>query len=459
MAGIGFALRRLSRHDTLTAGLLSHAHAAAVSAGPWLFTVVALGGVEMFGRGLLPREELARFSTVIIYNFAFSLVLAGPIVLVVTRHLADKIYAKDVEDAAGMLLGALALLYGVQALIAVPFYGFVVDMPAADRVLAIVGFFVVGGIWLASVFLSALKSFETISAAFGVGMAAALFLAILLTKFLGATGTLAGFTVGLALVFYILVARIFAEYPYDVVRPFAFLRAFRSHWEFAVIGLLYNAAIWVDKWVMWLSPGHKVIAGAMVVHPAYDGAMFLAYLTIIPAMTFFLVSLETRFFEKYLQFYRDIASHATNAEIRRSHEEIVGALREGFRNIAVLQTVICYVAILVAPGLIGMARGGLELVPIFRFGVLGALFQSLLLFTLVIISYFDLRRVLLAVTAVFFFLNATLTWVFIPLGVGYQGYGYFLATLLSFVFAYAMAARRISRLPYITFIANNPALR
>ena len=70
MAGIGFALRRLSRHDTLTAGLLSHAHAAAVSAGPWLFTVVALGGVEMFGRGLLPREELARFSTVIIYNLS-----------------------------------------------------------------------------------------------------------------------------------------------------------------------------------------------------------------------------------------------------------------------------------------------------------------------------------------------------------------------------------------------------
>jgi uncharacterized membrane protein len=107
-----------------------------------------------------------------------------------------------------------------------------------------------------------------------------------------------------------------------------------------------------------------------------------------------------------------------------------------------------------------MARGGLELVPIFRFGVLGALFQSLLLFTLVIISYFDLRRVLLAVTAVFFFLNATLTWVFIPLGVGYQGYGYFLATLLSFVFAYAMAARRISRLPYITYhtLHNTPTL-
>jgi uncharacterized membrane protein len=290
-------------------------------------------------------------------------------------------------------------------------------------------------------------------------MAVALFLAILLTKFLGATGTLAGFTVGLALVFYILVARIFAEYPYDVVRPFAFLRAFRSHWELAVIGLLSNAAIWVDKWVMWLSPGHKVIAGAMYVHPAYDGAMFLAYLTMIPAMTLFLVSVETRFFENYLQFYRDIASHATNAEIRRSHEEIVGALTEGFRNIAVLQTVICYVAILVAPGLIGMARGGLELVPIFRFGVLGALFQSLLLFTLVIISYFDLRRVLLAATAVFFFLNGTLTWVFIPFGVGYQGYGYFLATLLSFVFAYAMAARRISRLPYVTFVANNPTLR
>ena len=48
MAGVGFALRRLARQDTLTSGLRAYAHAAAVSSGPWLFTILSLGGVEMF---------------------------------------------------------------------------------------------------------------------------------------------------------------------------------------------------------------------------------------------------------------------------------------------------------------------------------------------------------------------------------------------------------------------------
>jgi polysaccharide biosynthesis protein PelG len=106
-----------------------------------------------------------------------------------------------------------------------------------------------------------------------------------------------------------------------------------------------------------------------------------------------------------------------------------------------------------------MAQDGAELVPAFRFGVLGALFHALLLFVMAIIAYFDLRRVLLAVSVVFLALNASLTWAALGLGLGHTGYGYFLASLLSLAFAYSAAARRITRLPYMTFVANNRGLR
>ena len=64
MAGIGFVLRRLARDEALSTNLRGYAHAALVSAGPWLFTVLALVGVELFARGLVPREQLQRFSVV-----------------------------------------------------------------------------------------------------------------------------------------------------------------------------------------------------------------------------------------------------------------------------------------------------------------------------------------------------------------------------------------------------------
>jgi uncharacterized membrane protein len=116
-------------------------------------------------------------------------------------------------------------------------------------------------------------------------------------------------------------------------------------------------------------------------------------------------------------------------------------------------------ALLVAPGLIGLAKGGIELVSIFRFGVLGAFFHTLLLFAMILIAYFDLRRILLGVTCLFFTSNATFTLAFIPLGAPWTGYGYFLASLLSFVVACLASIWCIKRLPYMTFIANNPGIR
>jgi uncharacterized membrane protein len=459
MAGIGFTLRRLARQDTLSAGLFAYAHAAAVSSGPWLFTIMALGGVELFGRAVLEPEALQRFTLIVIYNFAFSLVASGPVVLVVTRLLADQIHARDVTGAPGMFLGALALIFVIQAAFGVPFYGFVVDMSSAERVVALISFQMVGGIWLTSAFMSALKSFGSISAAFGVGTAIAFLAAVLLAPSFGVAGMLAGFTAGLAVIFFGLAARVFAEYPKPVRRPFAFLAGFRNYWEFALVGLLYNAAIWVDKWIMWFAPGRVLVAGMMPANPAYDGAMFLAYLTIVPAMALFLLAIETRFFENYQRFYNDIEKHATAVEIWSNHRVIVRNLGQGLRTITVLQAAVCYLAILVGPGLIGMARGGVEMVSIFRFGVLGAMFHVLLLSVMVIISYFDFRGLLLSVAAVFFVLNTGLTLGTLWLGLGYHGYGYLLATLFSLFYACAAVASRIQRLPYMTFIGNNRGLR
>jgi len=146
-------------------------------------------------------------------------------------------------------------------------------------------------------------------------------------------------------------------------------------------------------------------------------------------------------------------------QISRAHQDLLDALRQAFGPLAVIQSVICYVAILIAPGLIGIARGGVEMVPIFRFGVLGALFHTFLLLGIVLVSYFDLRRTLLHVSAVFFCANAVLTSVLIPLGPAYYGYGYFLASLVSLVYAYGTAYPQIKKLPYVTLIANNRALR
>lgn len=459
MAGIGFALRKLARRDDLLGVLQGYAHSAFITSGPWMFTILALAGINLVGKDLVAMEELTLFRVVVIYNFCFSVVLTGPLVMVATRYLADAIYAKQVDTAPGMLLATLGLAYAIAALTAGPFYLFLSDLPVPMAAAALINFFLVSGIWVVSIFLSALKDYVAVTTAFGFGMLVATVATGVLGAFAGPTGMVWGFSAGLAAIQFGLIARVFAEYPYRVARLFAFLAYFRKYWDLALVGLFANLAVWVDKWIMWFVPEREAVSGAMVIYSAYDSAMFVAYLTILPALTLFTVNIETRFFERYQGFYRDIQSHATYDQIARNHKSIVAALLESSRNLIILQGAVCAVTIFLAPSIVGSLGLHYQQIGMFRFGTLGAFFQVLFLFCTVILAYFDLRKRNLCAQLFYLVANAGFTLLFSDMGFAWYGYGYFLSSLLAFALTYLMVADALRRLPYFAFVANNPSVR
>src|SRR5215470_10529990 len=105
MAGIGFALRKLIRRDDLIGVIQGYSHSALAATGPWLFTVISLGMISFFTAGIAATDDIVTFRLIVIYNFAFSLVMTGPVMMITTRYLADMIYLKEVEGAVGMFLG------------------------------------------------------------------------------------------------------------------------------------------------------------------------------------------------------------------------------------------------------------------------------------------------------------------------------------------------------------------
>ncbi len=290
-------------------------------------------------------------------------------------------------------------------------------------------------------------------------MGAGFLASVVLGAFLGPVGMVWGFSLGLAVIQFTLIARVFAEYPYRVAKLFAFMGYFRRYWDLALIGLVANLAVWVDKWIMWFAPEQERVAEGMVIYSPYDSAMFMAYLTIVPALTLFTVNIETRFFERYQQFYRDIQRHATWAQITRNHRLIITALLESSRNLIILQGAVCAITIFLAPAIVGALGLHYQQIGMFRFGTLGAFFQVLFLFCTVILAYFDLRRRNLFIQCFYLAVNAAFTYVFSGFGFAWYGYGYFLASLLSFILAYLMVADAMRRLPYLAFVANNPSVR
>lgn len=269
---------------------------------------------------------------------------------------------------------------------------------------------------------------------------------------------LCGFNAGLAIIFFTLIARVFAEYPARAERPFLFLPLFRRYWDLALGAVAFNAAVWADKWIMWFAPERERLRSGLVSCPDYDGAMFLAYLSIVPALAAFLLTIETGFFEKYARFYDDIRRHSPYSKIEDNHRELIQSFVDGSRNFLVLQGSISAAAILTAPQLFEWLGVNFRQLAIFRFGILGAFFNAGFLFLSIVLSYFDQRRTLLALSVLFLGANCLFTLVSLRLGFAFYGYGYFLSALVAFGCAFTATARFITRLPYETFVRSNSSV-
>lgn len=459
MAGIGFTLQKLTNKDDLIGIGRAYVHAAFAATGPWLFTTLALFGITLLFAQYFAHEEMVNFRIIVIYNFGFSLVLAAPVFMVITRYLADAIHKHDVTQSPSVLLLALIFTYLLQVPVALLFYLGYVELPMALKLAAIGNLFLLSGIWLLAVFLTALKDYNAVTRTFGIGMALAVVCAQLLKDSYGAFGLLMGFNIGLTWVAFGLTAKIFAEYPYRLSSTNGFRSYFRKYWELALGGVFYNAAIWVDKWIMWFAPEATVLPSKMRMYPDYDSAMFLAYLTIVPAMAVFVFSVETNFFRHYKKFYYDILEHKPLATIRENQQRILDSLFGSARNFMVVQGTICFVAIVLAAQILSALNINYMQIGIFRLGCLGAFFHVLMLFQYIILSYFDCRRAAMWCQGLFLAANAIFTLFSMQMGFAWYGYGYFAATLLGFVVSSLVLFAHIRKLPYHAFITNNNSLR
>jgi uncharacterized membrane protein len=463
MAGIGFELHRMIQADRLGTSLRGFLHAGIIAAGPWLLTCLALAAMPALLDAHAQPAQLLRFHNVAVLAFSISLVAAGPIVLVVSRCLADAIYAGDLRRVPSMLPAALARVFGWLVPVGFVVFGLVLDLPAAARVAGFLLLLACGGVWIAAGMLSALRGHGSVVLAFVAGMVVALLAGRAMQARWHEVGLLSGLLLGQVTISSILVARLLAEFPpparRDETNHFDLAVATDRFRHLAWAGLLYSVGLWIDKWLMWLAPGAERSGRGVWSHPTYEGAMFLAFLTIVPVLAIFLLDVETRFHRAYLRWFRAIDKRATLRGIRRNHGALLRITASSAKRLALVQGTIAVIAILASPAVAGWAGAGETWASVFRFGTLGAAFHVMLIIAMAVLAYFDQRRWLVAVAATFLALNTAGTLVAIALGPDWHGWGYAVASLLSASLGYYFAARAIVKLPYMTFVGTNPAVR
>lgn len=469
MAGIGFSLQRLLTEDRLSSNARGAWHASLIAAGPWLFTCVALTSMLLMAQGLVGEASLLSFSTLAVLAFSVSMVVSGPLMLVLCRSLGDAVHAQRVHGVASVMFQSLASVFLWLAPIGGLLFGWVVDVPMADRVLGFTLLMVAGGLWIVASMLSSLRSYASVSSAFAIGLLVGCAVAYFTLISLQGTGLLLGLVVGLSVSFFALTARVLAEFPEhgsrapassaEAATRFDVHAAMRRHQGLAWAGLFYGAAVWIDKWIMWAAPEALEVASGVWSYPDYEWAMWFALLCVVPVLVLLLVDLEAQFHRSQQQYQQAIHNHGTLRDIRRQHGALMRLTAAAFRRLLLLQCVIAFVVVVASPIVMQAVGGGDEMASVFRFGVIGASFQGLLIVALAGLAYLDQQRSMMIATGLFLLLNTCLTILSMAWDNSFYGWGYAVAALSSFAFAFHAVSHAIAQLPYLTFVGTNTSIR
>ena len=196
-------------------------------------------------------------------------------------------------------------------------------------------FATVCAIWLATVFVSAIKAPLRVLGAFFVGYCVSAAAAVALQP-LGLQGLLAGFTLGQGVLLLLLLAPLSRDYAANV--SFKFLSAARLYPTLLLTGFLWPLALWCDKFVFWFNPPTSdAVFGVLRASPIYDTPIFLAYLSIIPGMTVFQVRMDNNVARFCSAFYRSIEQGAPLNIVQRNKQALIASMRETLLHILKVQ--------------------------------------------------------------------------------------------------------------------------
>jgi polysaccharide biosynthesis protein PelG len=458
MAGIGFTLRRHTRRESLLTPLSAFGEGALVAAGPWMFTVLSIALIHKATALSLPQHESFHFRGHVIYAFALSLLATAPIVNVAVRQLADDIFLQRFDETRARFMTALVASAAASASVAVVVYGAVFGVPVIDFLIGTCAATIVGLVWPTLAYCSAMRDYSAINWGFALGLAAAVVATVVAALLaLGPVAMMATFACGLGLTFFHLAWRILTRFPPSqtpLAKSFRDLGTGMKRYRLLALGsALAIAALWMDKWVMWFGPSGVPLPNGLISAPAYDGAMFVAYLTIIPGLGLFISMTEKRFLERYRAYFDAIREHGSLSRIEREGAAMEAVAMRLLLRVMTLQAIICAIVVMGAPAFVNLVGLQYQQIAMLRFGAVAALFQFQFLACTALLLYFEQHLRFFVLQGVFLLCQATFTFVSIRLGLEYYGYGHLVACAVSGCLAFTALDRTFAKLDFLTFAA------
>ncbi|MBN2040048.1 MAG: exopolysaccharide Pel transporter PelG [Spirochaetes bacterium] len=455
MAGIGFELYKILQKGTLGSIFKVLFLGTVIVAGPWILSVLSIYFIQKYAYTAI-SEDPAIFTVTIVYLYAFSLIIFGGIHYIFSRYIADMMYIENDENIPAALVSVFYIVVSLSIVLSVGFIFFndfsVLKFTTLYKVSLCLLFVALNLIWLMLIYIALLKEYNKIFFSYLFGVIVSIFGVYSYGKTYGVGGALMGYALGQLVIVLLLLFVAQKSYP---VRSLTVNREFFSYFGkfkyLFFIGMFFNLGIWSDKIIYWFTFGDNIKGTLYYYFAAYDIPVFLAFLTMIPALVYFLVVSEPGFHREYTKFIRNILED-TLVNIKNNKYKMLLSLRRGSVQLFLFQLVWTIGLIINMKeflSFMGYENINAEILNILLVAVL---FHVMSLTLQTFLLYLELRKEALISAFLYFITNAVFAVIFINLDILIPGASYMIGALAS---ASYCGYKLIKKAPVIDHIIFN----
>ncbi|WP_417276155.1 exopolysaccharide Pel transporter PelG [Castellaniella sp.] len=453
MAGIGFELRKILAKDSLGSTVRAYFYAGLISSGPFILSILGILLIGLLTTSLVqPPSDVTQFQVSVTYLMASSLIVSGGFQLAFTRYISDLIFDKHDEwvlPSYNAVCLAVTMLSGVLGIVLM--FTVFTGQSLVYRLLMLMGFVILGNIWMAVIFLASIKQYRAILLVFAMGYGITVVGSVSLLHY-GAEGLLTGFVIGHAILLLGANGLIWHNYRSEHYLSGEFFQWRKLYVSLAFVGIFFNLGIWADKFIFWYSATGQSVIGPLRASLIYDIPIFLAYLSIIPGMAMFLLRIETDFVDQHHAFYSAVLGGGSLEDIDAKHAGMVRSAREGLYEILKIQILVCLLVMIFGEHLLNALGISTLYMPLLQIDVVAAALQVLFLGTLNIFFYLDRRDIVLWLSGLFLLLNIVFTVLTLYLGPTSYGLGFAGAMLVMVVVSIYSLDRCFAKLQFRTYM-------
>ncbi len=426
MAGIGFSLHKILKHDNLTRILAAYSTAGIISSTPWIISILSILVLGLFiSVSPLYHTIVVQFQISITYLVAGSLIASGFAQNSFSRYVADQLFLhknKEIIPNFNGMLAMVSLISGSLSFLLIVFA--FNEQSIAYRLLFMASFVLLSNLWVVINLLTGLKDYTKIVKAFLVSYGLIVVLGFLLRN-LGLEGLMLSYCLGQLFLITLLVGAIYKQYPTDKLIDFHFLQKNQMYKSLMLSGVFFNLAIWVDKFVFWFSPGtSNSVIGPLRGSMFYDAPIFIAYLTVTPGMGVLLFLIETNFSDYYERFHEAIREGKSLSYIQAMRSQMVTHAYNVIYSIVKIQAITIIIMFQAGENILK----AFNISPIYKnllfIDVIGTSLQVICLGILNLLYYMDKRKDALLLSVLFLFLNVFLSIWTVYRGPFYYGFGF-----------------------------------